>query len=545
MIPRFDTLDALLEYAFKEYPDKPAFTCTGHTLSFRQIEKLSRRFANYLSNHTSLQPGDRIAIQLPNVLQYPVVMYGALLAGLIVVNVNPLYTPRELKHQLKDSGAKALVVLVNVAANVASIIQQTDITTVITTSFADLHPAPKRWLINYVVKNVKKLVPEFEFKNSISLRRALFMGRKSASAHKCNTEDVAVLQYTGGTTGVAKGAMLSHKNLCSNSWQMIKHMPEVFVRGEEVWIACLPLYHIYAFNLHGFSSLCMGVHNILIPNPRDLDSLVKALLPHRMTVFIGINTLLNALARFAPFKQVDFSSLKITTAGGMALTEDVAKLWTATTGSSISEGYGLTETSPVVSGNPVDAIQLGTIGQPLPETEVKTVDDMGNDLALGEVGELCVRGPQVMKGYWQRPDETEKVLSSDGWLRTGDMAIIQKDGYLRIVDRKKDMILVSGFNVYPNEVEDVICTHPDIIEAAAVGAPDSESGEVVKLFVVTENDTLTEDEVYDYCKERLTGYKRPKIIEFRDSLPKSNVGKILRKELRDTPENSAAQVSAL
>ena len=535
MIPRFNTLTELLEYSFKEYPQKPAFTCAGYTLNFQQLEKHSKRFASYLIHHTDLVPGDRIAIQMPNILQFPVAVYGALFAGLIVVNVNPLYTPRELKHQLKDSGAKALVVLSNVASNVASVIPQTDITTVIETNFADLHPAPKRWLINYVVKHVKKLVPKYEFNNSISFRKALSRGNKAFEVQAKNADDVAVLQYTGGTTGVAKGAMLTHGNLCSNVWQMIKHMPEVFDAEREVWVACLPLYHIYAFNLHGLCSICAGAHNVLIPNPRDLHSLTQALLPHKITVFIGINTLLNALSRFEEFKQVDFSSLKITTAGGMALTEDVGRIWKEVTGSNISEGYGLTETSPVVCGNPVAAIQMGTIGIPLPETEVKVVDDNGNTLPPGETGELLVRGPQIMKGYWQRPAETDNVLSNDGWLKTGDMAVIKDDGYLKIVDRKKDMILVSGFNVYPNEVEDVVCTHPDIIEAAAVGVPDLESGEVVKLFVVTQNETLTEDDVYDFCKERLTGYKRPKIIEFRDSLPKSNVGKILRKDLRDAP----------
>lgn len=533
MTQRFETLDKLLEHAFSEYANKPAYTCTGHTLLYKDVDKLSQRFANYLHHHSGLQPGDRIAVQLPNILQFPIVLYGAIRAGLIIVNVNPLYTPREIKHQLKDSGAKALVVLSNVAANVASIIQQTDVKTVIVTNFADFHPAPKRWLINFVVKHVKKLVPTFHFKQSIGLRRALSLGNKSFESPGFVGDDVAVLQYTGGTTGIAKGAMLTHKNLCSNVWQMITHMPDLFVPGEEVWAACLPFYHIYALNLHGLCALDTGAHNILIPNPRDMDSVVKSLEGRNVTIFVGINTLLNALCRYEPFKKLDFTSLKLTTAGGMALTEDVAKLWHSVTGSVISEGYGLTETSPVVCGNPADNIQVGTIGKPLPETELKFVDDAGVTVAKGEVGELCVRGPQVMKGYWQKPEETSNVLSTDGWLRTGDMAVLKADGYVKIVDRKKDMISVSGFKVYPNEVEDVVCTHPDIIEAAAIGVPDSESGELVKLFVVTDKDTLTEEEIYEYCKERLTAYKRPKIIVFKDALPKSNVGKILRKDLRD------------
>lgn len=533
MTIRYATLDKLLDFAFKEYAELSAFSCTGHTLKYKEIDKLSLQFASYLHNELGLQPGDRIALQMPNILQFPVALFGAIRAGIVVVNVNPLYTPRELQYQLKDSGAKALVVLSNVAANVASVIAQTDVKTVIVTNFADLHPAPKRWLINYVVKKVKKLVPEFSFSNSISFRGALELGNKPFSHPEFTPDDVAVLQYTGGTTGVAKGAMLTHKNLCSNVWQLLTHMPDLCEIGKEVWVACLPFYHIYALNLHGLCALSTGGHSILIPNPRDLEALVKALENSGMTIFIGINTLLNALARCEAFKKLDFSTLKITTAGGMALNEDVARLWTSVTGSEISEGYGLTETSPVVSGNPLDAIKIGTIGKALPETEIKVIDDNGVALPQGEVGELCVRGPQVMKGYWQKPDETTKVLSADGWLLTGDMAVVFEDGYIKIVDRKKDMILVSGFNVYPNEVEDVVCTHPHIVEAAAIGVPDSESGEVVKLFVVADSNAVTREEIYEFCKQRLTAYKRPKYIEFKEQLPKSNVGKILRKDLRE------------
>ncbi len=540
MAQRFETLDKLIDYAFEEFADLPAFTCMGHTLSFREVDDLSARVANFLLNDLGLERGDRLAIQMPNILQFPVVLYGAVRAGIVVVNVNPLYTPREIEHQLKDSGAKALFVLSNVAANAASIIANTDVKTVITTDLADLHPGLKRVLINFVVKKIKKLVPEFQFPSSVKLRDVLNKTAPTFSRPEFKSDDIVVLQYTGGTTGVAKGAMLTHGNLSANVWQMLTHMPNLFEKGKEVWVACLPFYHIYAFNMHGLVAFSTGGHNILIPNPRDLDALVKAIDGQGMTIFICINTLMNALNRFEPFKALDFSSLKVTTAGGMALTEDVARVWQEVTGSKISEGYGLTETSPVVSGNPLENIQIGTIGKPLPETEVKVVDENGKSLAIGEVGELCVRGPQVMKGYWQKPQETAKVLSDEGWLCTGDMAVIREDGYLKIVDRKKDMILVSGFNVYPNEIEDIVCTHPDIFEAAAIGVPDAESGEAVKLFIVKDKPSLTEDEVYAFCKEHLTGYKRPKYIEFRDSLPKTNVGKILRKDLRSNTETDAA-----
>lgn len=533
MVPRFNTAIELLDFAFKNYPDNKAYTCAGHSLTFSDIERLSASFAHYLQNDLKLEPGDRIAMQLPNVLQYPVALYGAIRAGLVVVNTNPLYTPREIEHQLKDSGAKALVVLSNIAANAASIIKNTQVEHVIVTQFADLHPAPKRWIINAVVKHVKKMVPPFKFDNQYSFRDAVCHSKTEFKVHPKQPDDVLVLQYTGGTTGVAKGAMLTHKNLTSNVWQMIEHMPDAYVPGKETFLACLPLYHIYAFNLHGLAAFCYGEHNILIPNPRDLQSLVDAIKDEELTVMIGINTLFNALCRFEPFCALNFDKLKITSSGGMALTEDAAKTWEKTTGCKVVEGYGLTEASPVVSGNPSRGIQLGTIGIPLPETEVKVIDEKGNILPQGETGELCVKGPQVMKGYWNKPEETSKVLSADGWLQTGDMALIQADGFLKIVDRKKDLIIVSGFNVYPNEVEDVISKHPAVIEAAAVGVADEESGERVKVFAVVSDTSVTEAELIKFCKQNLTGYKVPKTIVFRDELPKTNVGKILRRELRD------------
>lgn len=529
---RFDTVFDLLEHTFSVHAKKPAFTSMGATLSYEDIDKLSYRFASYLQNQLGLKTGDRIAIQLPNVLAFPVAYYGAVRAGLVVVNTNPLYTPRELLHQLKDSQAKVLVVLSNVANSAAEIIKETDVEQVIVTSISDFHPPLKRHLINFVIKYVKKMVPKYSFEKSISIREAIELGDQDVRPVKIESDHLLMLQYTGGTTGVSKGAMLNHHNLCSNVWQVGEHIPEAFGEQAETLVACLPLYHIYALNLHLLAAASCGSHNLLIVNPRDLAALVAAIKPWKFTVFVGINTLFTALSRFDAFKQLDFSKLKITSAGGMALTMDAAEKWQTVTGCKVVEGYGLTETSPVVSGNQLDRIQLGTIGTPVPETEVKVIDDEGADLPTGEVGELCVRGPQVMMGYWQRPDETANVLSDDGWLKTGDMAIIQEDGYIKIVDRKKDMIIVSGFNVYPNEIEDIVCQLPDVLEAAAIGVPHEKSGESVKLFVVRTNDSLTEKAILEHCEQFLTGYKMPKSIQFCEDLPKTNVGKILRRELR-------------
>ncbi|MGD8177319.1 AMP-binding protein [Marinimicrobium sp. ARAG 43.8] len=525
------TLVSVFEEALTRYARSDAFSCMGQTLTFGDIDRLSSRFAAYLQRETSLQPGDCIAIQLPNILQYPVVLLGALRAGLVVVNTNPLYTEREVRHQLQDSGAKALVVLANIADKAAAVIEQTDVEQVIVTELADLHPPLKRWLINTVVKYIKKMVPDFHFPTSVSFRRTL----DSDATHKPTgsmPEDVAVLQYTGGTTGVAKGAMLTHRNLVANMMQLNRHMDGHFRVNQEFYVAPLPLYHIYAFTLHITSAMALGNHNLLIPNPRDIKAFVKAIKGKPFTCFVGLNTLFNALCRNADFVKMDFSHLRLTASGGMALTAAAAKRWKEVTGSDILEGYGLTETSPVVAINPPDGIRLGTVGIALPDTECKVIDEDGQRLPNGEPGELCVRGPQVMKGYRNRPDETAKVLSEDGWFRTGDMAQIDEDGYIKIVDRKKDMINVSGFKVFPNEVEDVLCTHPDIVEAAVVGVPDEESGELVKAFVVTSK-TLSEADVRAFAKEKLTAYKVPHAVEFREELPKSNVGKVLRRELRD------------
>lgn len=533
MIDTNSTVVEVLNKACETFAANPAFTCLGRTLTFAELDHLSLQFACYLQQKTDLKPGDRIAVQLPNVLQYPVVVFGAMRAGLTVVNTNPLYTPRELKHQLNDSGAKALVVLANIASSAAEVVADTQVAQVIVTEVGDLHPPIKRLLINSVLKYIKREVPDVSFPQQVSFRSTLAGTDLSAyepSSHQ--PQDVAVLQYTGGTTGVAKGAMLTHANLVANMQQVREMLGEGVSIGKELFVAPLPLYHIYAFTLHCMTLLAAGCHSILIPNPRDIPGFVKMLKGQKMTGFVGLNTLFNALCRDEGFAKLDFSALRTTASGGMALTKEAAKRWQDITGCVVSEGYGMTETSPVVTVNPPHAIQQGTVGLPVPETELKVVDDEGNTLPQGEPGELCVRGPQVMKGYWERPEETAKVLDAEGWLKTGDMAVVQDDGYVRIVDRKKDMIIVSGFNVYPNEIEDVVCLHPAVLEAAAVGLPDPKSGEQVKLFVVTSDSSLTEQAVIDYCRQNLTGYKVPRSVEFRTELPKSNVGKILRRELK-------------
>ncbi len=531
--------------AFQQYKDKPAFTCLGQTLTYGEIDRYSEQFASYLQNHTNLKAGDRVAVQLANILQYPVCMFGILRAGMVLVNTNPLYTEREVQHQLTDSGAKALVVMANLADTASRIIANTDVDQVIVTEAADLHSFPKRPVINFVAKHIKKMVPEFSFPNQIAFRKALKLGAAGGvTAAPVEPSDVAVLQYTGGTTGVAKGAMLMHSNIVSNMKQMDERLGASTEIGKEIFVAPLPLYHIYAFTTHCMMLMSTGSHSILIPNPRDLDSVVRALKPFQITGFVGLNTLFNGLCHHEGFKSLDFSKLKTTASGGMALTTDVGELWSRVTGCEASEGYGMTETSPVISTNPPDDIRVGTVGTAVKDTEIKIVDDEGNPVASGESGELLVRGPQVMKGYWQRPEATAEVLSEDGWLNTGDVAVVAEDGYIKIVDRKKDMIIVSGFNVYPNEIEDVVSKHPDILEAASIGVEDDKTGEAVKLFVVSSNPSLTSADVIAFCRKELTAYKVPRIIEFRDDLPKSNVGKILRRELKDEEktkkENAAA-----
>ena len=531
----YPNIQAVLKESCQRFADKPAFSNLGKTLTYGELYALSGAFAAYLQNHTDLQPGDRIAVQLPNVLQYPVVVFGALRAGLVVVNTNPLYTAREMEHQFNDSGAKALVCLANMAHLAEGVLPKTGIRHVVVTEVGDLLPPLKRLLVNSVIKYVKKMVPAFHLPQAVKLNHALAKGQgKAVREASPAANDVAVLQYTGGTTGVAKGAMLTHRNLIANMLQCKALMGANLNEGCEVLITPLPLYHIYAFTFHCMAMMLTGNHNILISNPRDLPAMVKELGNWKFTGFVGLNTLFVALCNNEDFRKLDFSALKLTLSGGMALQLAAAERWKEVTGCAICEGFGMTETSPVVSVNPFQSIQIGTIGIPVPSTQCKVVDDEGNDLAIGAIGELCVKGPQVMKGYWQRQDATDEILSADGWLKTGDIGLIQEDGYMRIVDRKKDMILVSGFNVYPNELEDVLATLPGVLQCAAIGIPDEKSGEAIKVFVVVKpGASLTKDEVMQHMRANVTGYKVPRSVEFRDSLPTTNVGKILRRELRD------------
>ena len=533
-VKQYSSIVDMLEKSCKKFANRPAFTAVGVTITYAELDKLSRDFASFLQNETNLKPGDRIAIQMPNLVQYPVVVFGAMRAGLVVVNTNPLYTTREMEHQFNDSGAKALVVLANMAHLAQEVLPNTGIETVIVTEIADMHKPVKRAIMNAAVKYIKKMVPAYSLPKAIPFTKAMQLGAKrNFTPVKIGLDDLAVLQYTGGTTGVAKGAMLSQQNLVANLLQVKPVLTATLEEGKEVCIAPLPLYHIYSFTVNCGVMVESGCHSILIPNPRDIDGFIKELTKWKFSAFLGLNTLFVALCNRKDFQELDFSNLKMTVSGGMALTSEAARMWKKVTGCDISEGYGMTETSPVVSVNPLGAIQVGTIGLPVPSTLVKVIDDEGKDLAIGEVGELCVKGPQVMQGYWQRPDETAKTMTPDGWIKTGDIALIQEDGYIKIVDRKKDMILVSGFNVYPNEVEDVVASHPDVLECAAIGVPDEKSGEVVKIFVIRRNPNLKESDLREFCKQRLTGYKMPKLIEFREELPKTNVGKILRRELRD------------
>ena len=530
----YQSLVEIFDSFVQRYAGNPAFTCLGQTLTYAELNAKSAAFAAYLQNETSLQPGDRIAVQLPNILQYPIVVFGALRAGMVVVNTNPLYTEREMEHQFNDSGAKAIVVLANMADKAEKVVPNTGIKHVIVTQVGDMHGTVKRTLINSVLKYVKKEVPAFNIPGAVNLRDALKKGEgQTFKAVSVQSDDIAVLQYTGGTTGVAKGAMLTHRNLISNMLQCRALFEMILEEGNESVIAPLPLYHIYAFTVHCMVMLETGNHSVLIPNPRDIPGFIKVLQKTKFSGFVGLNTLFVALCQQEAFRAIDFSGLKLTISGGMALTKAAADQWKNVTGSEIAEGYGMTETSPVVSFNPPGHVKLGTIGMPVSSTICKVVDEDGNDMPVGEAGELCVKGPQVMKGYWQRPEATAETIDADGWLKTGDMAVINEDGYIKIVDRKKDMIIVSGFNVYPNEVEDVIASHPDIVEVAAIGVPDAKTSEIVKVFVTTTNKQLTEADVKAFARENLTAYKVPRFVEFRDELPKTNVGKILRRELRD------------
>ncbi|QBF25737.1 long-chain-fatty-acid--CoA ligase [Pseudomonas tructae] len=541
-INAYKSVVEVFERSCKKFADRPAFSNLGVTLSYAELERYSAAFAAYLQQHTDLVPGDRIAVQMPNVLQYPIAVFGALRAGLIVVNTNPLYTAREMRHQFKDSGARALVYLNMFGKLVQEVLPDTGIEFLIEAKMGDMLPAAKGWLVNTIVSKVKKMVPDYRLPQAVPFKRALAQGRgQSLKPVSLSLDDIAVLQYTGGTTGLAKGAMLTHGNLVANMLQVLacfsQHGPDgqrLIKEGQEVMIAPLPLYHIYAFTANCMCMMVTGNHNVLITNPRDIPGFIKELKKWKFSGLLGLNTLFVALMNHPDFKDLDFSSLKVTNSGGTALVSATAERWESMTGCRIVEGYGLTETSPVASTNPYGRLaRLGTVGIPVPGTAFKVIDDAGVEQPFGERGELCIKGPQVMKGYWQHPEATAEALDNEGWFKTGDIAVIDPDGFTRIVDRKKDMIIVSGFNVYPNEIEEVVMSHPQVASCAVIGIPDERSGEAVKLFVVAREGGVSIEELKAYCKANFTGYKVPKHIVLRESLPMTAVGKILRRELRD------------
>jgi long-chain acyl-CoA synthetase len=524
----------VFDTAVRKFKNHAAFTNMGASISFEELDHKVGQFASFLQNELKLKKGDRIALQMPNLLQFPVALFGALRAGLIIVNTNPLYTPSEMRHQFKDSGAKAIVILANFAAHLQEIIKDTEIQSVVITEIGDLLPFPKSLLVNSVVKYVKKMVPAYSLPQAYSFKRALEIGSERPYTEvPLKQDEIAFLQYTGGTTGVSKGAVLTHKNIIANMLQIMGWMRPLLEEGKEVIITALPLYHIFSLTVNCLTFMTYGGENILITNPKDIPGFIKTLRATPFTVMTGVNTLFNALMHHPDFDKVDFSKVKLSVGGAMALQRSVAEKWKARTKTPIFEGYGLTEASPVVCCNPITGNKemIGTIGMPLPSTTVKLIDDNDQEVALGAEGELCVQGPQVMQGYWNRPDETAKVLNN-GWLKTGDIAVMLENGFFKIVDRKKDMILVSGFNVYPNEVEDAIASHPGVMEVAAVGIPDEHSGEIVKVFVVKKDPNLKESDIIAHAKKSLTNYKVPKLVEFRTELPKTNVGKILRRALR-------------
>ena len=540
-VNEYASVREVFEESCSKFSTRPSFTCMGKTLTFGELDTLSAAFAAYLQG-TGCKPGTRIALMMPNILQYPVCLFGVLRAGCTVVNINPLYTPRELEHQLADSGAETIVVVENFAHTLQAIIAQTKVRNIIVTSIGELLGF-KGIIVDFVLRHVKKMVPRFTLPGSIRLSDALAEGRQRALERvPLGHDDIAFLQYTGGTTGVAKGAMLLHRNIIANLLQSRAWLlPFMDTERREVVITPLPLYHIFSLTANCLVFMTVGGENVLIPNPRDIAGFVKEMSKFRFTAFTGVNTLFNALINNAEFAKLDFSTLRLTLGGGMAVQEAVALRWKEVTGSPLIEAYGLTETSPAATINPLDLPAYnGSIGLPIPSTEAELRDDAGKAVPLGQPGELCIRGPQVMAGYWQRADETAKVIDKDGWLATGDVGVMDEHGYIRIVDRKKDMILVSGFNVYPNEIEAVLAMNPGVLECAAIGVPDKKSGEAVKLYVVKKDPALTADAVLQYCRENLTAYKCPRDVEFRSELPKSNVGKILRRELRDEARKQAA-----
>lgn len=537
---QYGSLLDLFEESCSTYPDQVAFINMGAVLTYRRLEEQSRAFAAYLQNELKLTAGDRVAIMMPNLLQYPIALLGVLRAGMVAVNVNPLYTPRELKHQLVDSGAKAIIAVTNFGSSLQKVVHETPVEHVILTKIGDQLSAPKRTLVNFVVKYVKKMVPAYHLPGAVSMRRALAKGRFLQYVKpKVVADDIAFLQYTGGTTGVAKGAMLTHRSVVSNMLQCDAYYGPLLENGKEMVVTPLPLYHVFANTVNLLLFIKKGGQNLLITNPRDLDAFIGDLKKYPFTALTGVNTLFNAMLNHPEFANIDFSQFKLTIGGGMAVQRAVAEKWKAATGVPLIEGYGLTECSPVVAAGRYDQTEYsGAIGLPLPSTDMRVVDEEGNVLPQGEVGELQVFGPQVMKGYWQRPEETAKVMDGE-WLLTGDIGRMDEEGNFFIVDRKKDMILVSGFNVFPNEVEDVVALHPKVLEVAAVGVPHEVSGELVKIFVVAKEAGLKEQDLIAHCRKHLTGYKVPKLVEFRDELPKTNVGKILRRELRDEVKESS------
>ncbi|KQQ64117.1 long-chain fatty acid--CoA ligase [Pseudomonas sp. Leaf129] len=541
-VGEFTSIVDVFDRSCTTFAQRPAFSNMGVTLSYAELDRYCAAFASWLQQHTDLIPGDRIAVQLPNVLQYPIAVFGALRAGLVVVNTNPLYTAREMRHQFSDSGARALVYLNLFGDKVEQVLQDTKLEYLIEARLGDLMPAAKGWLINTLVSKVKKRVPAYHLPQAIPFKTILAQGAGSPPRPVTPTlDDLAVLQYTGGTTGLAKGAMLTHGNLVANMLQVracFRQLDEqgqtILREGHEVMIAPLPLYHVYAFTANCLCMMVTGNHNVLITNPRDIGAFIKELKKWKFTALLGLNTLFVALMEHAEFRSLDFSHLKVTNSGGTALVKATAERWESLTGCRIVEGYGLTETSPVACTNPYgQSARIGSVGIPVVGTGLKVIDDQGAELPLGERGELCIQGPQVMRGYWQQPEATAEALDAHGWFKTGDIAVIDPDGYVRIVDRKKDLIIVSGFNVYPNEIEDVVMAHPQVANCAAIGVADERSGEAVKLFVVARDPQLTTAELMAYCKANFTGYKLPREIVLRDALPMTPVGKILRRELRD------------
>ncbi len=539
-INEYPSIRDVFEESVKKFAARPAYTCMGKTITFGELDTLSTAFGAYLQAN-GCKKGTRVALMMPNILQYPVCLFGVLRAGCTVVNVNPLYTARELEHQLSDAGAEMIVVVENFAKTVQEVVAKTKVRQVIVTSIGELLGF-KGIAVDLALRHVKKMIPEWKIPGSIRLHDALAAGRRGKIERvPLGHEDIAFLQYTGGTTGVAKGAMLLHRNIVANLLQARAWLKPFLKAEREIVITPLPLYHIFSLTANCLTFMTLGGENVLIPNPRDIPGLVKEMSKHRFTGMTGVNTLFNALVNNPEFAKLDFSTLLWTLGGGMAVQEAVAVKWKEVTGCTLVEAYGLTETSPAATINPLDMPAYnGAIGLPIPSTEIALRDDAGKDVAIGQPGEICIRGPQVMAGYWNRPDETAKVMTSDGFFMTGDIGVMDYSGFVKIVDRKKDMILVSGFNVYPNEIEGVVVMHPGVLECAAVGVPDPKSGEAVKLYVVKKDESVTAADVLKHCREHLTGYKMPRDVEFRKELPKTNVGKILRRELRDEAKKAAA-----